>query len=121
VSPRLAIILKAHAIAAYPVWAAILFIEIVFRQESPWSLFFLITAPVCIPLGFGPTFSHRPISSLAGFSAYLLILILVDRALRRREIFRTRRHFKLCLACGYDLCATPDRCPECGMIPHGAS
>jgi hypothetical protein len=36
---------------------------------------------------------------------------------RRRQLVRARTTAGLCRSCGYDMRATPDRCPECGFIP----
>src|SRR5687768_16659257 len=47
----------------------------------------------------------------AAFAAIALIAGLLARRLRRRAQARAKN---LCPTCGYDLRATPDRCPECG-------
>ncbi|MDB5318449.1 MAG: hypothetical protein JWN40_80 [Phycisphaerales bacterium] len=45
-------------------------------------------------------------------------LPLVDvMMIRRRRRRRVRAAAGLCIACGYDLRASPEKCPECGAVP----
>jgi predicted Zn-ribbon and HTH transcriptional regulator len=58
--------------------------------------------------------------SLAALTAALPALSLTSLHLRRRRVALVERR-RLCPACGYDLRATPGRCPECGTARASSS
>ncbi len=78
-------------------------------------------------LGFGYESVHRPSQTgiiydcrfvvplwfVFGMGSVLPFGRMVRKRLRRRRI-----RVGFCRVCGYDLRATPDRCPECGTIPE---
>lgn len=64
---------------------------------------------------YGPSIAHPWVF---GGSAVPPLLWLTDY-LRRSYGRRRRLKAGLCLSCGYDLRASPDRCSECGEVPVG--
>jgi hypothetical protein len=58
-----------------------------------------------------------PWISLVLATAFLPTLVLIVPLMRNLARETARRKAYRCQRCGYDLRATPDRCPECGTVP----
>ena len=109
------------------------FTKVSWRHVSPRQFSFnynpdVRNRPLLYRLGF--RFSHSMIdaSPSPGYSEaripdwFLAVITAILPAIFLWRVYRNRREIRagLCASCGYDLRATPDRCPECGTIPTKA-
>jgi len=65
------------------------------------------------------TTARTDITNMALAPAWVAGFLLIPPTIWLSDWLRSRRRFteNRCVMCGYDLRATPNRCPECGTIP----
>jgi hypothetical protein len=97
--PAQPVLVTSTPVRARRIWTRLGF-EVYHERNSPMSSHHLDRSGIRVP-------AWLPLLACAGPPALRLAL------LRKRR--RSRAARGLCTACGYDLCASPDRCPECGL------
>jgi hypothetical protein len=89
-------------------------------SESQRLWFHADTAAITLGGSPGFPFSGCKLYSLAIPFWFLILAFAALPLWTARRIWKTNVAIKrgLCHHCGYDLRATPDRCPECGSVPN---
>ena len=85
--------------------------------STPWYGFAYNTSRSRTGYGSTSEFHYITVSHVWAVGLPFLVGVLTARPLI--SVVRERRRVRQghCPACGYDLRATPDRCPECGHVP----
>jgi hypothetical protein len=91
-----------------------LFYSVLPPDDLGWrTLWFGIDTDRVGPEAQQPFLSDRAVVHIPAWVPLLLSAVFPLRRLARLRKERPG----LCRSCGYDLRATPDRCPECGAVP----
>jgi hypothetical protein len=82
--------------------------------DPPWHLGPTASGSDWLVVRYEKNFGERTVVSFPLWAPAIVFAILPILQKSRRRRRRQRRVRGLCARCGYDLRATPERCPECG-------